>query len=51
MAQLVQALRYKAKGAGSIPDGVTDIILPALLWPSGRHNLQQKRVPGIFPGE
>jgi len=27
-----------------------DIILPAALWPCGWHSLQQKWVPGIFPG-
>ena len=27
VAQLVEALRYMRKGAGSIPDGVNDIIL------------------------
>jgi hypothetical protein len=33
VAQLVEALRYKPQFAGSIPDGVTDIIIPVALWP------------------
>ena len=33
MAQLVEALRYKSEGRGSIPDG--DTILPAALWAWG----------------
>jgi hypothetical protein len=33
VAQLVEALRYKPKFAGSNLDGVIDIIIPAALWP------------------
>ena len=40
--------------AGSIPNGslefFSDIILPVALWTGGRHSLQQKWVPGVFPG-
>jgi hypothetical protein len=32
VAQLVETLRYKPKFAGSIPDGVIDIIIPTALW-------------------
>jgi len=43
------------KVAGSIPAGVIGIfhwhkILPIALWPRGRISLQQKWVPGAFPG-
>jgi hypothetical protein len=31
-------------------DFFIDINLPAAIWPSGRLNLQQKWVPGMFPG-
>jgi hypothetical protein len=39
MAQLFEALRYKPKVSGSIPDGVNDKILQATLLPSGRLSL------------
>ena len=29
----VEVLRYKPAGRGSIPNGVTDVIFPAALWP------------------
>ena len=35
VAQLVEALRYKWKVVGSIPDGFIAIILPATLEPWG----------------
>jgi hypothetical protein len=51
VAQLVEALSYKPKGPALIPDGAlgcfNDLILPAALWPRGRHILQQKWVPEI----
>jgi hypothetical protein len=46
VAQLVEALCYKQKNAGSIPDGVIpifiDIILPAALWLSSPLRVHQE---------
>jgi len=45
VAQLVEAATLKF--AGSIPDGVIDINLPAALRPWDRLSLYQKWVPGV----
>ena len=39
VALLVEALRYRSEGHGSITDGVIHIIPPVALWPSGRLSL------------
>ena len=55
VAQWLRCYATNRKVAGSIPDGVIGIfywhkILPIALWPCGRLSLQQKWVPGVFPG-
>jgi hypothetical protein len=43
--QLVEALRYKYKVAGSIPDGVTQIF--HWLWPTGELLRQKQTNKGV----
>ena len=55
MAQWFKCCATNRKVAGSIPASVTGIFhchkfLPIALWPWARHSLQQKWVPGAFPG-
>ena len=55
VAQWLKCCATNRKVAGSIPDGVIGIfhwhkILPIALWPWDGLNLQQKWVPGAFPG-
>jgi hypothetical protein len=51
VAQLVEALRYKAKGrAFDSLEFIIDLILPAALRPLGQLTIKHKYVPGIFPG-
>jgi hypothetical protein len=52
---VVKALRYKPAGRGFDSRWChlkffSDIILTVALWPSGRLILDQKWVPGVFPG-
>jgi len=54
-SQWLKCCATNRKVAGSIPADVIWIfhwhkILPIALWPWGRHRLQQKWVPGAFPG-
>ena len=39
VSHLLEALDYKPEIAGSIPEGVIDIILLVAHWPWGRHSL------------
>jgi len=52
VAQWLRCCVTTRKVAGSmVPlEFFIDIILPIALGPRGRPNLQQKRVPGAFPG-
>jgi hypothetical protein len=47
---MLQAGRSPIRFAMRSFDFLIDLILPAALWPWGRFSLQQKWVPGLFPG-
>ena len=55
VAQWLRCCATNRKVAGSIPAGVSEFFIDIksfsiALWPCGRLSLQQKWVPGVFPG-